>query len=353
MRAGRVTASTFYAACHTHIEKPARSVLRSICMPNAHRFSSAATDWGKTHESIARDQYEALHAVQHTDSVCQASGLFLSNKYEALHAVQHTDSVCQESVARDQYEALHAVQHTDSVYQASGLFLSNKYEALHAVQHTDSVYQASGLFLSNKYEPLHAVQHTDSVYQASGLFLSNKYEALHAVQHTDSVYQASGLFLSNKYEALHAVQHTDSVYQGSGLLLSIEYPMLDASPDGQVQYTCCGEGLLEVKCPYTLRESSDFGQLAWMCLVDDICGLNRSHHHYFQVHMQLFVTNKMYCDFVVWSPEGLLVERIYPDREWWVKWSAQGMLFHSKCIMPELCVKYFSKKTILGTSTQM
>ncbi len=67
--------------------------------------------------------------------------------------------------------------------------------------------------------------------------------------------------------------------------------------------------------------------------------------------MQLFVMNKMYCDFVVWSPEGLFVERIYPDREWWVKWSGQGMLFHSKCIMPELCVQYFSKKTILGTST--
>ena len=99
MQAGRVTASPSYAACHTRIEKPALSMLRSICMPNAHRFSSAATDWGKTHESVARDQYEALHAVQ------------------------HTDSVCQESVARDQYEALHAVQHTDSVCQASGLFL--------------------------------------------------------------------------------------------------------------------------------------------------------------------------------------------------------------------------------------
>ena len=209
MRAGRVTASTFYAACHTRTEKPAMSVLRSICMPNAHRFSSAATDWGKTHESVARDQYEALHAVQDTDFVCQASGLFLSTAY----------------------------------------------------------------------------------------------------------------------------------------------PMFGVSPDGLVQCTCYGEGLVEIKCPYTLRESSHFGQLAWMCLVDDIYCLSWSHRHYFQVQMQLFVTNKMHCDFVVWSPEGLFVERIYPDREWWVKWSGQGMLFHSKCIMPELCVQYFSKKTILGTST--
>ena len=85
MRAGRVTTSTFYAACHTRIEKPAMSVLRSICKPNSHRFSSAATDWGNTHESVARYQYEALHVVQHTDFVCQASGL-LSTEYPMFGA---------------------------------------------------------------------------------------------------------------------------------------------------------------------------------------------------------------------------------------------------------------------------
>ena len=150
MRAGRVTASTFYAACHTRIEKPAMSVLRSICTPNAHRFSYAATEWGNTHESVARDQYEALHTVQHTYVVCQASGLCLSTAY----------------------------------------------------------------------------------------------------------------------------------------------PMFGASPDGLVQFTCCGEGLVEIKCPYTLRESGDFSQLAWMCLVDDKYCLSRNHRHFFQVQMQLFVANK-------------------------------------------------------------
>ena len=52
------------------------------------------------------------------------------------------------------------------------------------------------------------------------------------------------------------------------------------------------EGLVEIKCPYTLRESGDFGQLAWMCLVDDKYCLSRNHRHFFQVQMQLFVANK-------------------------------------------------------------
>ena len=61
----------------------------------------------------------------------------------------------------------------------------------------------------------------------------------------------------DQYEALHAVQHTDSVCQASGLFISIEYPMFGASPDGLVQCTCCGEGLVAIKCPHTLRESGE------------------------------------------------------------------------------------------------
>ena len=54
------------------------------------------------------------------------------------------------------------------------------------------------------------------------------------------------------------------------------------------------EGLVEIKCRYTLRESGDFGQLAWMCLVDDKYCLSRNHRHFFQVQMQLFAANKLF-----------------------------------------------------------
>ena len=34
-------------------------------------------------------------------------------------------------------------------------------------------------------------------------------------------------------------------------------------------------GIKRVKCPHTLRESGEFGQLAWMCLVNDKYGLSQ------------------------------------------------------------------------------
>ena len=46
MRAGRVTASNFHAACHTSMQKPSISLLKRICTPTHMKFTSQATDWG-------------------------------------------------------------------------------------------------------------------------------------------------------------------------------------------------------------------------------------------------------------------------------------------------------------------
>jgi len=42
-RAGRITASRLKAACHTDISKPSRSLIKTICYPEAHKFTSTAT----------------------------------------------------------------------------------------------------------------------------------------------------------------------------------------------------------------------------------------------------------------------------------------------------------------------
>lgn len=42
-RAGRITASRLKAACHTDPAKPSRSLIKTICYPEAHKFTSTAT----------------------------------------------------------------------------------------------------------------------------------------------------------------------------------------------------------------------------------------------------------------------------------------------------------------------
>ena len=42
--------------------------------------------------------------------------------------------------------------------------------------------------------------------------------------------------------------------QEPGLFLSQAYTYLGDSPDGVIRCNCCGEGILEIKCPWTSRE---------------------------------------------------------------------------------------------------
>ena len=42
------------------------------------------------------------------------------------------------------------------------------------------------------------------------------------------------------------------MWRASDLQVSPKYPHLGASPDGLLTCTCCGDGLLEMKCPYRL-----------------------------------------------------------------------------------------------------
>ena len=44
-------------------------------------------------------------------------------------------------------------------------------------------------------------------------------------------------------------QHSSFEVQPTGLHLHINYPYVGASPDGLVFCSCCGPGLLEIKCP--------------------------------------------------------------------------------------------------------
>ena len=48
---------------------------------------------------------------------------------------------------------------------------------------------------------------------------------------------------------------------------------------------------------------------------DETWSLKRSHAYYYQVQLQLHVCNISYVDFVVWSQETTVIERIFPDED--------------------------------------
>jgi hypothetical protein len=93
-----------------------------------------------------------------------------------------------------------------------------------------------------------------------------------------------------EYERLHGV-----------LVMPSHFYVLDrlgATPDGEVSV----DGLVEAKCPYFGRYSH----------------IDERPDYEAQIRLQLHVTGKDWCEFVVWYPEGLAPpSRVYRDPDWY------------------------------------
>ncbi|ODM88232.1 hypothetical protein Ocin01_18450, partial [Orchesella cincta] len=124
-----------------------------------------------------------------------------------------------------------------------------------------------------------------------------------------------------------------------GLEVSLENGIFAASPDGRVGE----EGIVEIKCPYSIR---DLKPHDWPTSSSD-CPLKlqngtlvlKTHNHYFQIVQQLHVTKRMWCDYVVWTPNDIFIQRIERNEETastWEKMKMKLQKFWTEDLAPEL-----------------
>ena len=204
-RSGRITASHLYAVCRTNPESPSKSLIKGICYPGLHKFSSAATNWGINHEKEARAKYEMITTESHENFTVSDSGLHINPKW----------------------------------------------------------------------------------------------------------------------------------------------PFMGASPDGLVDCNCCGKGICEIKYPYSLRYATmtdALGSKAF-CLeeCDTTLTLKKKHAYYYQVQMQLLITDADYCDFIVWTLKDIYIQRLFPDNILWTDALAKATNFFKDSILLELVVKWYTR----------
>ena len=95
--------------------------------------------------------------------------------------------------------------------------------------------------------------------------------------------------------------HTNFVVTNTGLHVNQNFPYLGASPDGLIECSCHGKGVLEIKCPFKYQS----GLTNWIndknCPITEEGEMKTTHPYYFQIHMQMLVTERNYCDFFVWT----------------------------------------------------
>lgn len=135
---------------------------------------------------------------------------------------------------------------------------------------------------------------------------------------------------------------------GLKLVVNPAWPFLGASPDGIMNCTCCGNGVLEIKCPFACKnksflDASKERSKFFLCESNGKMTLDRTHTYYYQVQAQIEVCGAKYCDFVVWSEKEVLVERINPIKEFIVNAFDKASTFIKLGVWPELMAKWYSK----------
>ena len=138
----------------------------------------------------------------------------------------------------------------------------------------------------------------------------------------------------------------------AGLFVDIERPYLGASPDGIINCNCCGKGVLEVKCPFCIKEGlpGDLDQTNFcMTKQDDLWTLKRNHAYYYQIQLQLEVCKLSYCDFVVWTEKDFAVERIDADKQFFNSVLDSVQHFFVYGILPEIVGKWYTRKPITNS----
>ena len=157
----------------------------------------------------------------------------------------------------------------------------------------------------------------------------------------------------NRYEVKMKESHSNFSVCDVGLIINPKWPYLGATPDGKVSCTCCGKGIVEIKCPYCHKESTidNATQDKNFCLKKDSSGkiyLDHSHAYYFQVQTQLFLTDLEYCDFCVCTfpqnqVDDIYIERIGKDSQFWTDCINKAHHFFATCILPELLGKWYTR----------
>ena len=126
----------------------------------------------------------------------------------------------------------------------------------------------------------------------------------------------------------------------SGLVVCLDSPYFGASPDSKVIDGGCSDrfGLVEIKCPQTNYYVTQLDACSHenFCL-EDIDGkpkLKRGHPYYTQIQGQMGVTGTSWCDFVVYTSEGLSIERIPFDLPFWLTLMESLRSFYFKYFLP-------------------
>ena len=129
----------------------------------------------------------------------------------------------------------------------------------------------------------------------------------------------------------------------SGIIILSNAFIIGASPDGKVIDTFENDifGIVEIKCPekyseYNIADIAKVEKNFCLCANNGNITINKQHSYYDQVVMQMALTGTTWCDFVVYSKKGIVIDRVRYDHEHWLILQKKIYDFYFNYYLPSL-----------------
>ena len=101
-----------------------------------------------------------------------------------------------------------------------------------------------------------------------------------------------------KYVKIFEKEHQSAKHRECGLFISEEDRFLGATPDLLLECSCCGKGVLEIKCPYSIvNEIPSPDNLPYLVSSDGSVTLKENHAYFAQIQGQMAVIKRTWCYF--------------------------------------------------------
>lgn len=143
------------------------------------------------------------------------------------------------------------------------------------------------------------------------------------------------------------LSHDNVKLEEVGFFINPDVPFIGASPDGMVSCDCCGQNVIEIKCPFCVKDSTfdDIDDKTFYLKRgnDDQLKLDVKHQYYYQVQTQLGVCKIESAYFVVWTEKDLHIEQIMFDEVLWNTICEKSKHIFVTAILPELVGKFYSR----------
>lgn len=215
------------------------------------------------------------------------------------------------------------------------------------------MYRAGRITASKLYAVVHTDEYMPSPSLIKAICYPSKYKFKTVATEWGCNHEEVAL---QQYCSLMEQFHENFEVRKCGLFISTDSPFIAASPDALVNCQCCGEGCVEIKCPYNFRdnfvfETTENKSFFLQSSPNNQTQLKRNHAYFYQVQAQMHCSKTSYCDFYVYTNKDYHIERILPDTILWKKCNEKCEVIFKYTILPELVAKYFSRDIAVSRET--